>query len=220
MPDFASRRLASTSWVLLPMDETMPIPVTTTRLMPASLTISSRYAPRRISELGVRLHCRILAEQSDLEVEGAVDHRAIRGHPAVGDAKHELRTHHPLHVDSVHDLLDGRKHLSRKFEFAQAERAALTVSAEPTEEKPDQLPERVEAQASGHHRIAFEVAGEEPKVGLDVEFGPHQAFSVLAATLCDLGDAIEHQHRRQRQLRTFGEQFTPSAREKVLVFEA
>ena len=33
-PDLASRRLASTSCVLLPMDETMPIPVTTTRLMP------------------------------------------------------------------------------------------------------------------------------------------------------------------------------------------
>jgi len=35
-PDFASRKLARTSWVLLPMDETMPIPVTTTRLIPAS----------------------------------------------------------------------------------------------------------------------------------------------------------------------------------------
>jgi hypothetical protein len=33
MPDFASRKLASTSCVLLPMEETMPIPVTTTRLM-------------------------------------------------------------------------------------------------------------------------------------------------------------------------------------------
>jgi hypothetical protein len=31
MPDFASRKLARTSCVLLPMDETMPIPVTTTR---------------------------------------------------------------------------------------------------------------------------------------------------------------------------------------------
>ena len=31
MPDFASRRLASTSCVLFPIDETMPIPVTTTR---------------------------------------------------------------------------------------------------------------------------------------------------------------------------------------------
>src|ERR1700752_5150025 len=35
-PDLASRRLARTSWVVLPMDETMPIPVTTTRLMIAS----------------------------------------------------------------------------------------------------------------------------------------------------------------------------------------
>src|SRR5262245_36390072 len=36
MPDLASRRLANTSCVELPMDETIPIPVTTTRLMPAS----------------------------------------------------------------------------------------------------------------------------------------------------------------------------------------
>ena len=42
MPDFASRRLASTSWVLLPMDETMPIPVTTTRLMIASSASCAR----------------------------------------------------------------------------------------------------------------------------------------------------------------------------------
>ena len=36
MPDLASRREASTSCVLLPMDETMPIPVTTTRLIARS----------------------------------------------------------------------------------------------------------------------------------------------------------------------------------------
>src|SRR5450756_1167045 len=35
IPDLASRRLARTSCVLLPMDETMPIPVTTTRLIAA-----------------------------------------------------------------------------------------------------------------------------------------------------------------------------------------
>ena len=33
MPDLASRSEASTSWVLLPIEETMPMPVTTTRLM-------------------------------------------------------------------------------------------------------------------------------------------------------------------------------------------
>jgi hypothetical protein len=33
MPDFASRNEASTSWALLPIEDTIPIPVTTTRLM-------------------------------------------------------------------------------------------------------------------------------------------------------------------------------------------
>ncbi len=33
MPDFASRRFATTSWVLFPIEETIPIPVTTTRRM-------------------------------------------------------------------------------------------------------------------------------------------------------------------------------------------
>src|SRR6516164_11126497 len=41
IPDLASWRLDSTSWVLFPMDETMPIPVMTTRLMFAS---SCRFA--------------------------------------------------------------------------------------------------------------------------------------------------------------------------------
>jgi hypothetical protein len=33
MPDLPSRKDASTSWVLLPIEETTPIPVTTTRLI-------------------------------------------------------------------------------------------------------------------------------------------------------------------------------------------
>src|SRR5215813_12525058 len=85
-PDFASRKLARTSWVLLPMDETMPIPVTTTRLMPAS----SASLPRRACAAGrppasgaARLRDGLLTEQPDLEVERTVDHRAVGGKPAV-----------------------------------------------------------------------------------------------------------------------------------------
>ena len=37
MPDLASRSEASTSWVLLPIEETIPIPVTTTRLIASPL---------------------------------------------------------------------------------------------------------------------------------------------------------------------------------------
>jgi hypothetical protein len=40
MPDFASRRLATTSCVELPIEETMPIPVMTTRFMSAFLALS------------------------------------------------------------------------------------------------------------------------------------------------------------------------------------
>jgi hypothetical protein len=39
MPDFASRNDASTSCVLLPIDDTIPMPVTTTRLIFASSTL-------------------------------------------------------------------------------------------------------------------------------------------------------------------------------------
>src|SRR6516164_5117086 len=37
MPDFALRSEANTSWVLLPIEATMPIPVTATRFISASL---------------------------------------------------------------------------------------------------------------------------------------------------------------------------------------
>ena len=44
--------------------------------------------------------------------------------------------------------------------------------------------------------------------------------AVLAALLLDLRDAVEHQHRRERQLRVAGaEQFAPRACQKVLVIE-
>src|ERR1700730_12886558 len=55
--------------------------------------------------------------------------------------------------------------------------------------------------SAGHDRTALEMAREEPEVRLDVELGNRLALAMLAARLADLGDAIEHQHRRQRQLR-------------------
>src|SRR6202140_3606710 len=106
MPDLASRSDASTSWVLFPIDETTPIPVTTTRFIFASSAIPS--ASRAISQAlpprssrPARLQHGILPEQSDLEVAGPIDHRPIGRHPSIGDAEHELRAHHPLDVDPV-----------------------------------------------------------------------------------------------------------------------
>jgi hypothetical protein len=40
----------------------------------------------------------------------------------------------------------------------------LALFAEPAEVEAGQLPHAVEAEAAGHHRIALEVAREEPEV--------------------------------------------------------
>src|SRR5262249_19947487 len=147
MPDFASRRLASTSCVLLPMDETMPIPVTTTRLMPASSASSScppATGPRPHARSGAaRRHRGALAEQSDLEIDGLVHARPVRREPAVGDAEHQLRAHHALDVDAVHYLADGGEDLAGKLHLAHAERAAVAGRADPAEKEPEQLPQGV-----------------------------------------------------------------------------
>src|SRR5262249_38306935 len=84
IPDFASWRLASTSWVLFPMDETIPIPVMTTRLMTAS--------PYRYASLCCccSRRRRALLEQPDLQVLCAIDNLAVHGKPPVGNAEHEL----------------------------------------------------------------------------------------------------------------------------------
>src|SRR5262245_1791777 len=138
-PDFASRKLARTSWVLLPIDETMPIPVTTTRLMPASSASSAACAmPARRASSPARLRAFLLPEQADLEVHGPVDDRAIGREPAVRNPEHELRAHHALDVDAVDDLLDVGEHLAGELQLAEPERAALAGRAEPAEEEAEQ----------------------------------------------------------------------------------
>src|SRR5689334_12300774 len=84
IPDFASWRLASTSWVLFPMDETIPIPVMTTRLM-----IASPY-PWFFCRVCRSAQGRALLEQPDLQVLGAIDNLAIHRKPPIGDAEHQL----------------------------------------------------------------------------------------------------------------------------------
>src|SRR3546814_8446786 len=61
------------------------------------------------------------------------------------------------------------------------------------------------------------MAGEEPQVGIDVEFGADQALSERAALAGDLRDAVEHQHRRQRQARVAGAEHLAAAAGKELV---
>src|SRR5947207_4772794 len=76
IPDLASRRLASTSWVLLPIDETMPIPVTTTRLMNASCASRPAQSILLPPSASARLH-HFIAEQAALQVHRPIHDRAV-----------------------------------------------------------------------------------------------------------------------------------------------
>src|SRR5690606_36167366 len=63
----------------------------------------------------------------------------------------------------------------------------------------EKLPQGIEPEAAGHDGIFLEMALEEPEVGTDVELGLDEALVVGAAGGRNLRDAVEHQHRRQRQ---------------------
>ena len=63
------------------------------------------------------------------------------------------------------------------------------------------------------------MAGEEPEIGLKLEHRPHQALAVFAADLGDIGNPVEHQHRRQGKLWALGEKLAPPAGQQVLVLK-
>src|SRR5262245_44745651 len=123
------------------MDETMPIPVTTTRLIfRLVLVVSLAVRARPPGSSGLARLRRGVVDQSDFEVERLEDYRAIGGEPAVGNAKNKPGPHHAFDVDAIYDILHGRQHLARKFDLAHAERTALARSAEPAEEEAEHLP--------------------------------------------------------------------------------
>ena len=72
MPDFASRSEASTSCALLPMDDTMPRPVTTTRRMPLCSSLRPLSGWNRPT----------------LRSVAVIDRFAVGLQHAIGDAKH------------------------------------------------------------------------------------------------------------------------------------
>src|SRR5262249_38205366 len=110
--------------------------------------------------------------------------------------------------------------LTGEFDLADAEGTALARRAEPTQEEAKHLPQRIDAETAGHHRIAFEMAGEEPKVGFEGEHRSHQPLSVVATLFRDLGNAVEHEHGWQRQLRPLAKQLAASAGQQIFIVEA
>src|SRR5258708_32527734 len=156
MPDFAACRLASTSWVLFPIDETMPIPVMTTRLMFASPCRYALVLFFRSSGGGA------LLEQADLQILRAIDNLAVHGKPPVGDAEHKLCTHHSFDIDVVHNLEDVRQHWPGKFELAEPEPPAVAFATDPPHTEAAPVRQAANASTAGQHGIVLEVAATKP----------------------------------------------------------
>src|SRR6185436_11192953 len=147
MPDLPSLSEARTSWVLFPIEETMPMPVTTTRLIGKPFLASScRCASGTNSEplqaasssRSRRLLTRF--EQPDAQVGGCVDHLAVRSHDAIGDRELQPAQDYPLQVHDVLYAFDGRKHHAGKLHLADPQCAAPARRAEPAEKEAGQLP--------------------------------------------------------------------------------
>src|SRR5690606_28926128 len=103
MPDFPARSEASTSAASLPMGETMPIPVMTTRRMEFSFT-------------SVRA-------QRDLHVLDQIDGFAVGFHPAIGHAHGQAAGLHRLgEIDVVGEALAVGADHAGQLDLAHAKR--------------------------------------------------------------------------------------------------
>src|SRR5438105_541345 len=126
MPDLASRNEASTSWALLPIEDTMPMPVTTTRFMGQSSKRRSNVAGSGTSGSGfARL------EQADPQVLGRIDGLAVGLQPAIAGAEGEFAADHPLQLDDIFELAHGRQHHSGEFDLADVQGTPTARRAEP-----------------------------------------------------------------------------------------
>src|SRR3984893_13245701 len=227
MPDLASRKEASTSWVLFPIEETIPIPVMTTRLMLQNSCLTSRpwstgplfKVERRPAE-GSRRGWSCGLDQAHPQILGLIYARSIGFEPDVGDAEHQFGFEHAFQFHAVDNPPDGGQDLIGKFDLAHAERPAASIEAKPAEIKTKELPKRIEPEAARHHRIALEMAAEKPEVWLDRKFGQDHALAIGAALFRNIRDSIEHQKRRQRESRiAWPKEFAPRAGDQVLIFE-
>src|SRR5690349_21458618 len=98
MPERASRKEATTSCVVLPIDDTMPIPVTTARFMLPGL--SPRLSATRARRSADRRFHRTL-EEPHSEVARAIDGVTVHFQPAVRNTQNKPGAQDPLQFDAV-----------------------------------------------------------------------------------------------------------------------
>jgi hypothetical protein len=110
-------------------------------------------------------------------------------HGAVCDSHGQPVTDHALNVKFAGDFLAvGNTEL---LNLISLPRAALALAAFPSQEKAEQLPQRIQAQTTWHDRVVVEMARKQLAVGHDI-----LAFSEQSTVVSDCRDSIEHEHRR------------------------
>src|SRR4030095_8009523 len=129
IPDFAPLRAATTSCTLLPMLETMPIPVTTTR--------------RMILSSGLRR-----LKQADAKIHRGIDGLAVGFEKSVGNAEVEFPQDHALQIYDILNLPDARDHHTGELDLAYSQGPSLSGGAEPAQEKAEHLPQSIKAETT------------------------------------------------------------------------
>src|SRR5690554_4010442 len=94
----------------------------------------------------------------------------------------------------IGDFLRRRQYLAEELHFAGAQSTAAAFEAQPAEVETHQLPHGIQAEATRHHRVPFEVASEEPQVRMNIQLGNDLALAEATAGLTDVRDAVNHQH--------------------------
>ena len=123
-----------------------------------------------------------------------------------------------MNVDLVAHELAIRRDFAGKLDLAHAQRTALAGATGPTEPVANGLPHRVEAKAARHHRVAREMACEEPQARINIQLTDDMPLAVDTAIHADLGNPVHHQHWRRRQLRISGSEIPTLARfEQVIL---
>src|SRR4029453_15532748 len=120
MPRLPSRNDFVTSTALLPIEETAPRPVATTRFM-----LSARCCRNRGCVL----------EQADLQAGHFVGRLVVGVDEAVGDAQDQLAQDHALEMDMIGELLDRRHDHAGELHLAHAQRPAAAGSLHPAQEE-------------------------------------------------------------------------------------
>lgn len=203
----------------------MPIPVTTTRRMRLEFLYvwwrPGRAAAARVEFAKVSVANVLVGRlQQYAKIFRGVDNFAISFQHAVGFSQFQFARNHAFDVDHVLNVFDVRCDFAREFDVANARCTALSRQSKPAEEKPRELPKRIQSEAPRHNGVALKMAIEKPVQSVipgDLQLGNDLTFAVRATRVGDVADGVEHQHRGQRQLRVaLAEQLAATARQQII----